>query len=509
MVQLQDLTKIAQGTAVAAGIPAPVGGLNYRDSLDNMPVTDALRLDNWYCEANKVVVRPGHASHSTGVGSDSVETIATFEGEATSKLIAMGGAAIYDVTTAGAATELATGFNSDRWQTTEHNNYMILANGNDDIRTFDGTTIAETTFTGVDLGTIADVASFKGRLHCAVNNSASVWYGGVGEVTGGTLTEFDLGQISQHGGTLTAVGVWSRDAGDTLQAVICYVMSSGEIIVYSGSNPSDASDWSLLGQFFIAEPLGRRCLVRLGGELILMCKAGFFPMSLIINGATVDQLRGTPYGKIRDLITAKTAAHGANFGWSGVASTRTNQLIYTVPEGRNFTQLVYNSLTGAWSTYSGLEGRQWVACAGELYFGGPGGVVYKHTGLDDAGSDITVKAKSAWTYFEDRGRKKQATMMRPVIDIDGEWTCKVAMDVDFGDATLTATTTLIADSGGSPWDTSDWDTANWGDGSKPNTSWISASGLGRNFAVRVEGDVSNQKVAWLSTDFLGNMGATV
>jgi hypothetical protein len=55
-----------------------------------------------------------------------------------------------------------------------------------------------------------------------------------------------------------------------------------------GTNPSDATAWSRVGVYFLGKPLGRRCLVKYGGDLILLTQNGAFPLSLALQSATVD-----------------------------------------------------------------------------------------------------------------------------------------------------------------------------------------------------------------------------
>ncbi len=44
-------------------VDAPTGGLNTRDSVDNMPPLDAVELENWYPDIGAVRTRPGYSEH--------------------------------------------------------------------------------------------------------------------------------------------------------------------------------------------------------------------------------------------------------------------------------------------------------------------------------------------------------------------------------------------------------------------------------------------------------------
>jgi hypothetical protein len=60
--------------ATTASLPAPVGGLNARDSLAEMEAKDAVILENWWPSTTDVAIRKGYANWSTGYGA-AVETL--------------------------------------------------------------------------------------------------------------------------------------------------------------------------------------------------------------------------------------------------------------------------------------------------------------------------------------------------------------------------------------------------------------------------------------------------
>src|SRR3546814_1605079 len=66
-------------------IPAPVGGLNAADSIADMPVTDALVLDNFFPQPDYVELRRGYASHATGLMA-AVESLMPWAGPSSQKM---------------------------------------------------------------------------------------------------------------------------------------------------------------------------------------------------------------------------------------------------------------------------------------------------------------------------------------------------------------------------------------------------------------------------------------
>lgn len=117
--------------SLAISIDAPVGGWNAFDSIDNMPPTDAIILDNLIPSAGTVDTRLGSLLYaSTGTGKP-VETLADLDTRNTSKLIAASDGGIWDITDsevevqAKAVSELhpAGTFLNSRWQ---HANFRDL-----------------------------------------------------------------------------------------------------------------------------------------------------------------------------------------------------------------------------------------------------------------------------------------------------------------------------------------------------------------------------------------------
>ena len=498
--------------AISLSLSAPVGGLNTRDSLDNMPPQDAIRLDNWVVESSKISVRKGYASHATGVGSGAVESIMNYEG-ASSRLLAASASTIYDVTGSGSGTSKVAGKSNGRYQTVNFGGYMVLVNGADTPMTFNGSVIANAAYThaSLSIASIKQVASFKGRLFFAAGDQ-KFYYLPVGAVVSGALSEFDLGQIAERGGTVKAIGTWSRDsAGDGLASVIVFVMSTGELIVYSGDNPG-ADTWTKVGSFVTAPPIGDRCLVNIGGDLIVITTQGALPVSTLLRGGVVEDVDATNYGKVRQSLLDAAIATSTEYGWSGIRDSLDNSLLINVPVGGStYDQYRYAITSGAWSKFTNVPAVQFATLGNDIYFGAAsGGRVFKMTGTQDNGAAIPIKAKTAFNYFGSRTTQKQITAVRPVIALDGSQAMSVFIDTDFGDRTISATNTTIAGlTAGCLWNAANWNAGIWGGPPTPNDSFISQNAIGRNHSLRLEANVTGQNLSWISIDYVGQSGGIV
>ena len=81
-------------------LPAPVGGLNYRDPISAMAPTDALVLENFIPKQTGVELRKGWKYHTEAI-ADPIRSIFTYNAPNPNdnKVFAAAGGDIYDVTT--------------------------------------------------------------------------------------------------------------------------------------------------------------------------------------------------------------------------------------------------------------------------------------------------------------------------------------------------------------------------------------------------------------------------
>jgi hypothetical protein len=477
-----------------------------------MSPTDAIMMQNWFPDQNAVRLRDGHSVHcDTGSGSV-VESLLAWDHQGSRKLLAAVGGGITDVTSATAASVVtASTYTNDRWQSVNSGGYLIACNGADSPWHYNASGLSNTGFTGTGL-TVSDliaVESYKSRLYFVEKDTAHFWYGGVGAVVSGTLTKFDLGQITRRGGTLQAIGTWSTRTGDNLAEFICFIMSTGETLIYSGSDPG--SDFALIQRVEVGEPIGRRCVEKLGGDLVVITKQGFIPMSFLVVGGTAAQIDTSPvYGKIRSAAQEVATSYGSNFGWQVFMSASGQQLYFNVPrsEGVQYTQYVLNVVTGSWTEFYGWQARCFTRLNGTDYWGTSDGQVMQVGGVSDNGSDIIASCRTAFSYAGDRGARKRFTAVRPVVETDGIFQATIGINVDFTNRGFPPNNVNIGQfTTGAEWDESAWDEDEWADEAQPNLSWVSVTGIGRSVSVAFNMRTQSQNVEWFSTDILGQRGS--
>lgn len=495
-------TQFEQGQSVT--LPAPYGGLNLRGDITALAQNEARVLDNWVASSGQLALRPGYVAWATGMGSGEVKTLAAFNGLTTQRMLAGANGKIWDATADGSATQLATGFTGDLWVTECYNNRLILVNGLDAPQAYDGSTVGAAGFTGSGLtaANLAYVACVQNRMWFAEKNSADVWYGGVGAITG-ALTKFQLSQIAS-GGKCAAIASWSRDSGNGPNDYTVFVMTTGEIIVYAG-DPS--TTFSIVGKYRGAPPLMTRPLFKVGGEVIVITSLGLLPVSAAIGGVNLDLARIDPWGKIAPGVVTDAGLYGGNAGWHG--ELHQGYVYVQVPQTAGSLSKLYvlNTRVGSWATFSGWNSSALCSFDGGLYFGSQsGGLVYKVAGSSDNGADITATANGAFIYPAGPTRGCMYTAIRPRFEAQGSVSGIVGVDTDFTiRPILGSAVNIVDDPSTTPWG-SPWGSP-WGVSGQAQPQWLTIIGSGRSVSVKIKAVGKSPNLKWYASDVLWKPGS--
>lgn len=496
--------------------PAPVKGWNARDPVAAMKSDEAITLENWYPSASDVLLRKGLADHVTGIGSQ-VESLMPYNTPAgTQTMFAAAGTAFYNVTSAGAVgAAVVTGLTNARWQHLNYTNssgtsYLCCFNGVDSPRYWDNSSWLTITgastpaITGLTTSDIVSAAMHKRRMWLVQKNSLKAWYLPV-DAVGGAANVLDLSGIARRGGYIMAVDTWTLDAGEGVDDYWVAMTSEGEVIVYSGTDPSSGSTWTLKGVWQIGEPIGRRCLVKFGGDLLLVLVNGVYPLSKALLSAQVDP-RVALTDRIGSAMNEAARDYASNFGWQITHYPAADMLLLNVPvnEGSDQQQYVMNAITGAWCKFTGWEANCFAVFDGNLYLGGNGVVAQAWTGWDDNGRNVVGLAKTAFDYFGVK-TKKAWKMLRPSIATDGTPTVQVALNVDYDDGDRFGTLTFSASSG-ALWGIALWGIGLWASGLQTLKNWIGVTGVGLCAATLLKVAAQGLEIRWLATDYLFEPG---
>lgn len=375
------------------------------------------------------------------------------------------------------------------------------------------TTISGTHLDGSALNpsNLITVTVFKQRTWYIEAGTMNVWYSTISGYQG-ALTLLPLGQLFKMGGTLTQMATWTIDNVSGISDYAAFISSEGEIALYQGYDPSSVATWSLVGMFRIGRPIGTRCIVKYGADVLIICADGLVPLSKAL---LTDRLQSDVYltDKIRNLVTQDVQSYGSNLGWQVILHPIGNKLIMNVPEiqDRAAHQYVMNTLStsAAWCRFTGWQANCWETQQDSLYFGGIGGNVYlADVGYSDAGAAITVDCKPAFSYF-DYEQEKIFEMVRPIFQTSAKIQPTITLNIDFEDVVNPGP--LFTQGLSAPWNTSPWNTTPWG-GRYPIfqvKNWIGVAGIGYAASGRVSFQVSNIAIRWQSSDYMFQLGGPI
>jgi hypothetical protein len=314
-----------------------------------------------------------------------------------------------------------------------------------------------------------------------------------------------------------------------------FVSSGGECAVYSGTDPGDPDLWTLDGVIRLGEPVGRRCGVKYGGDLLLLTTDGMVPLSVSLNSTQVNT-KDNLTDKIQHTISTLISEYKSIVGWEMVLFYNENQIWLVVPvpvvvptplrsvmpfagdtpDLSGVQIYTMNTISGAWAQYDNMDIR---SCA--LYNDDPafitsdGRVCQAWTGYFDnvpwnstVGERIEMEVVTAYSYFDALGITKRWTMVRPIFQAGSIPESAIKLEVDFA-----VRSTLRVPAGAPPssdyiWDTAKWDEARWNLEYERYRRWQSVQGMGYAAALHML-VTQNVQTLWGATDYVYELGDTI
>ncbi len=420
-------------------LPAPTGGLNVRDGLDAMSVIDAIVMDNYYPSETKVCLRGGYRAYALNDEQVKVETLMEFHHADGDRLFACGNGKIWDISTHADIREVSAKHQCNHWQYVQFKDRILACNGYDKPLSWQkneaGNWVwkeAEFVGDGLDAQKLINVAMSKQRLFFVEHHSLKCWYAeNAGDVQG-TLKEFDFSSLVTRGGCLTAVACWTQDGGQGIDDLTLFITSEGEVLVYAGSDPSNAHDWSLKGKYYVSRPIGYRCTLQYQGDVVMISEAGYIPLSQVMPSAQGGAANQAYSDKIRGLVLKRVRDNKNLPGWQGIIYPRGGYALFNVPVRKQFEQHIINLSSGAWCRFTNILSQCWGLLSGRLYFGSETGVYLFDEGYSDNGLHIMGNIHQAYSDFG-CGNLKKVQLINPRTKSSTRFALNIYVNTDFDD----------------------------------------------------------------------------
>jgi hypothetical protein len=492
----------------AVSVPAPVGGLNSRDSIDAMAPTDALIMSNFFPTVEKVTLRDGYTSFCTGIGTGNVETLVEHNAGANRQLLAIGSNGTLYQIDSGTAVSKKTGLANGRAESIEFNNHTIFVPSGADVPfSWDGSSASNLSITlsdSVNANTLTGVHAHKNRVYYWTGTSQNFYHSATVDTFQGNFTKFPVGLVGTFGGNIIMINTLTIDGGEGVDDLLCIIMTSGEVLLYSGSNP--ASDFSLVGTFRIAEPINeKRAIAKLGGDVIVMTKEGYLPLSQVVRQDIVGNKAAAISEKIRGTVISQVKATGTSTGWQVFVSPDGDKVYFNYPTGDldPFNQHVFNPIIRAWCIFENLPAHVWGQFNGDTFFGSSGGVVFKVTGDADNGENIVGDLATAYNYFGDRGGVKRFSSVQPMLEGETDIVFSFGVGVDQTPVATIDVSPVTFQSNLAAWDTATYDDFFWADtaGAGVTKRRKAVNRLGYSSALRIKVATSTQTISFISAHY--------
>lgn len=499
-----------QMTSKTATFLAPIRGWVDSENLAKHGPNAATVLENFFPTTRGLRIRGGSRRHATI--TNGVKSLMVWRSGGNERLFGTDNTAIYNVTTpaspsiqpAADVTLQTSGVYSSVMFTNVSGEYLVAVNGTDLRQLYNGTTWTTLpAITGVASSSLSHVWVFKNRLFFIQKNTMQAWCLAV-DAIGGAATQISLSGVFQKGGALMFGDTWSVDAGDGQNDICVFVSTAGEVVLFQGTDPADATKWAMVGRYDIGRPLGPNAKFRAGGDLVIATQDGLVPLSAALNkdpGALSIAAISRP---IEVFWRIEAHRRESSASWSCLKWIKQDMMIVGLPAitGIANEAWVVNLLTGAWAKYTGWN----IACQAEVgsiaYFGTPGGRVFiaEASGQDD-GAQYLSTFVGLFDNLKRPAAQKTASMARSSWIYTKPFNAKISCSFDYR-TTLPAYPAAAAHPSLDEWDVGLWDVALWDSGQAEliTTGWVSVAGQG--FAVAPNVQITNSHTSTPSAELV-------
>ncbi len=454
--------------------PAPAKGLYTTTSLsDELPGAASI-LINWFPTLTGARVRGGSQKKALIASGEDFVTAFTFKYGGAEKLFMATASAIYDMTSPAAPPAITapvlTGMTSGEWSAFQHSNasgsYLVITNGVNPRRVFNGTSWSTpaVTFPAGDTTTTAQLSQgwlFKKREFFVKAGTMDAYYLPL-EAISGEAKVFPLGSTFKNGGSLLMGFNWSIESGNGVNEFCVFVTTEGEVAIYQGSDPDTAGQFTLQGVYQVGKPLGKNGFIKVGGDVLIATVPGLIPMSQVLQRGAEALSSLSKSRPIDDDWTE--AANSVASGWSLTYWPEQKLIFVSFPDNivTPDTTFVLNAVTGAWSIIKNWKATCFASIQGSIFFGSLNGLVWQGdtTGTDD-GRPFNAVYLSQFLSGGALGQRKEATIGQMHIKAAEKPKLRLFARVD-GDLRIPGYSEVtVIEEGASEWDVGLWDVAKW------------------------------------------------
>ena len=398
-------------------LPAPTRGLVMSENESFIQPGAALVMDNWRPTMKGCGLRGGHKLWAQLPETTPVVSMFQYISADVQHLFAGNATNLYDVSTIE-PVPVKTGQTSGNYAASQLSNeggdHMLVCNeAGDYVLHFDGA-VWVTYDTGqihtdpalpvpptcADGKNLSYVWKYRNRYYFIERNTMNAWYLPLNAIAG-QLSMIPLSGSATKGGKLIAGFSWSIDAGDGIDDKCVFMTDQGELLIFTGSDPSTLANWRQEGRYTASAPLGMNAWTPIGGDVLLATVDGIIPISAAITKDASQLALAAISRPIKPLWRNEVAAK-RGLPWTMCKWDEYGGLFVTWPGGAIGNQYcgVINVETGAWARYTGWDAMCFGRMHGGMFFGTQTGEIMEAnvTGTDN-GKSYTATLVGGWEMF--------------------------------------------------------------------------------------------------------------
>ena len=397
-------------------LPAPTRGLIMNENESFIQPGAALVLDNWKPTMKGCALRGGHELWTQLPETTPVISMFQYISANVQQLFAGNATNLYNVSAADPllvkASQTSGNYVASQLSN-EGGDHMLVCNESGDyVLHFDGVTWAtydranphrSCARGAADLcrrKELTYVWKYRNRWFFIEGGSMNAWFLPLNAI-GGQLSMIPLSGSATRGGKLLAGFSWSIDAGDGIDDKCVFMTDQGELLIFTGSDPTTATNWRQEGRYTTSFPLGMNAHIAVGGDVLIATVDGIIPISASISKDSAQLELASITRAIKPMWRNEVNLKRA-LPWTMCKWDEYGGLFVTWPGGNPGNQYcaAVNVATGAWARYVGWDAMCFGRMRGDAFFGTQGGIIMQmdRTGYDD-GMPYTAVMVGGWEMF--------------------------------------------------------------------------------------------------------------
>jgi hypothetical protein len=395
-------------------LPAPTRGLVLNENESFMQPGAAIVLDNWKPTMKGLAIRGGCKTWAQLPEATPVISMFNYISGLNNRfMFAANASKVYNVTSSTPVL-VASGRSSGNYVASQLANqggdWLLACNdaGDYPLR-FDGTTwtvlnggqITGPAGSSVVAGhNLTYVWKYRGRFFFIEGGSMNAYYLPT-NANQGALQMIPLSGAATKGGKLLCGFTWSIDAGDGIDDKCVFMTDQGELLIFTGSDPSTVANWRQEGRYATSTPLGMNCHTPIGGDVLIATVDGIIPITASITKDTSQLELAAITRAIKPMWRAEVNAKRA-LPWTMMKWDEYGALFVSWPGGipGGYTLGVVNIATGAWARYTGWDAMCFGRLRADAFFGTQDGKIVQmdRTGYDN-NVPYTCTMVGGWEMF--------------------------------------------------------------------------------------------------------------